>query len=766
MPDASIPQAVASSRRSDETVAIEPPISKGLSPGDTLSHYRILRKIGEGGMGSVYQAVDETLGRMVAIKTISSGRTSEAAQQRFIREARAASALNHPNIITIHEFGSHNGLNFIVMEFLEGVTLSQLLAERTLPLDVVLNYARQMASALGRAHAAGVVHRDLKPGNVMLTNSGVLKLLDFGLAKQNTPVASGGSDPATESLSITQPGLVMGTPSYMSPEQAMGAEVSFRSDIFSFGVILYEMACGQRPFQGADQPSILLQVVRKDPPPIEKINPSLPPGLVVLIRDCLKKDQEERPPSLAEVEQQLDILAQPASRVVFEQTSIAAEPLPTAPAMQTRMKLPTWAWIGVGTIVMAGAFAAPRAREWFTALPTPSLELNSQNWTERGQQYLYRFDQKGNTDRSIEAFTKAIEVDTENPRAYAGLAEAYVRKATESPDPQWISRARGAAEKAVALNNLLAAGHISLGAALLRAGKAADAQKTLERAIELEPRSAHARRVLASTWVRLNETGKAEKLYREAIALEPRDWRGPNELAILLNRLGRNAEALQVLEQLNRELPSNSVILLNLSVAYHALGREDEAATAIQRSMEITPTPKGYSNLGTLLFYMGRYDNAVDAFEKALKMDANAYLTWGNLGDAYRWAPGKRKQADDAYLRATQLLERAILRNPNDAPVLALAATYYAKRGNIPAARDMLVRIDLAKEDTPASILFKAAVVEELAGARARALDLLKQALQRGYPPPEIAADPELLDLRKDPRYHHLLAQVTNNATP
>jgi len=180
---------------------------------------------------------------------------------------------------------------FIAMEFVEGVTLSRLLAQGPLPLQTMLNYSRQMAGALGKAHAAGVVHRDLKPGNVMITPDGILKVLDFGLAKHHV-AAPPEAATAMPSLDLTQPGAVMGTPAYMSPEQAMGAPASPRSDVFSFGVMLYEMVGGQRPFQGSNTSAVLLQVVRKEPRPIEEVNHAVPALLASLIRDCLKKDEE------------------------------------------------------------------------------------------------------------------------------------------------------------------------------------------------------------------------------------------------------------------------------------------------------------------------------------------------------------------------------------------------------------------------------------------------------------------------------------------
>lgn len=257
---------------------------------EIIGNYRVVDRIGEGGMGIVFEAVDSRLGRTVALKVISHLAGAGEEKRRFFREAKAASALNHPNIVTIYEYDSDKEVDFIAMEYIRGKTLHALLAEHSLPMETLLGYAVQAAVAVTAAHGAGIVHRDLKTKNIMVTEQGLVKALDFGLAKQ---AAAGVAD--------TQSGLVLGTPAYMSPEQAKGEPVDQRSDIFSFGIILYEIACGQRPFGGPDLPSTLYTVVHSVPTAPEKLNPKIPKPLAALIARCLAKQPEERPQSMEAV---------------------------------------------------------------------------------------------------------------------------------------------------------------------------------------------------------------------------------------------------------------------------------------------------------------------------------------------------------------------------------------------------------------------------------------------------------------------------------
>jgi serine/threonine protein kinase len=272
-------------------------MSNAQDPVTTLSQYRVLNKIGEGGMGEVYLAHDTKLGRKVALKILPADVTNNPERlNRFEREAQAASTLNHPNIVTIHEIGTCDNTHFIVTEFIDGETLRRKLKHAHLAIEHILDVATQIASALDVAHRSGITHRDIKPENIMVRTDGIVKILDFGLAKLSEPTDSDPSDPnaSTRFLFQTTPGIVLGTVNYMSPEQARGKLVDARSDIFSFGVVLYEMLAGCSPFVGETTSDIIASILTVEPLPPSHFDQSIPSELDRIVGKTLTKDRGER----------------------------------------------------------------------------------------------------------------------------------------------------------------------------------------------------------------------------------------------------------------------------------------------------------------------------------------------------------------------------------------------------------------------------------------------------------------------------------------
>jgi tetratricopeptide (TPR) repeat protein/predicted Ser/Thr protein kinase len=606
--------------------------------GRTLSHYEILDDLGAGGMGVVYRAHDTRLDRDVAIKVLPTDRPlSETARKRFQREALAASALNHPNIITIYEVGSEGDTDFIVMEYVRGTTLSSVLKKRPLGLAEATRYCVQIAEALAKAHASGIIHRDLKPGNIMITEDGLVKVLDFGLAKFDASATKDGegidSDTAAKEFTLTQPGMITGTVAYMSPEQARGERVDARSDIFSFGIVMFEALSRHLPFPGPNSIALLHNLHFSPPRDLGELAPKVPKPLAGLISKMLEKKPEKRIQTMSEVATELrkhaaglvdgPVTWHPSDATV-EMSSLAAQ----------GPKKICWrnVWLAGGAIVLVilGGVMGWRHFRKVKLAQTASAPIYQPGDTaytlyQRARQNLDHWDREGNIDNAIKLGERAVQLDPQSAASYAALGEAYVLKNQANPDPQWIRMASQYANKAVSLDNYLSTAHSSLGLVKMESGDTVGAEKELRAAADLDPKSDRPHALFGRLYDKMGNTHDAQRELNIALKLNNKDWQTYLQLGLNAFKTGAYKDAASSWEEALRLEPDSVPTLRNLGAVYHVMGRDDDAASALQRSLEIQPTADAYNNLGTIRFYQGRYQDAVPAFEKTVAMGANSF---------------------------------------------------------------------------------------------------------------------------------------------
>ena len=391
--------------------------------GQTISHYKIIEKLGEGGMGVVYKAHDEKLDRNVALKFISKAFATDEEKKRFLREAQAAAAVEHPNICPIHEIDEADGRVFFVMAFVEGRTITEMVADGPLEFEQAASIVRQVASGLEEAHEHGIVHRDIKGQNIIVNSKGRATILDFGLVQRKGKTR------------LTATGTTLGTAAYMSPEQARGEETDARTDLWSLGVVLYEALTGLHPFDSEHDLATLYQIVNEEPEPLTKYRADVPLEFERVVERALVKDRRERYQSAAEI--------------VADLTAPSGETRVVTGAHRPEARSRRWlVWPA------AAALAGLAALGYFwsaggDASGPATLTPTAQALYDQGQYYLQRYEQSENLDQAIGLFEDARREDPDSPLIEAGLAEAYYRKYISTDDLKWLDGALNAASTAV-----------------------------------------------------------------------------------------------------------------------------------------------------------------------------------------------------------------------------------------------------------------------------------------------------------------------------
>jgi serine/threonine protein kinase/tetratricopeptide (TPR) repeat protein len=734
-----------------------------LAPGTRLGHFEILAPIGTGGMGEVYRARDTRLGREVAIKVLPASFSSDPDRlRRFEQEARAASALNHPNIVTVYDVGQADPVSYTALELVVGETLREILTAGPLPLKRALSIAAQVADGLAKAHAAGIVHRDLKPENVMVSKDGFAKILDFGLAKltQPEPDALDRSRAATLT-GETEPGVVLGTVGYMSPEQASGRAVDFHSDQFSFGAILYEMVAGKRAFAGASSAETLAAIIRDEPLPLASLNPKAPAPLRWIVDRCLAKDREERYGSTRDLARDLQSLREHlASDREAEEIRDQAEAAPSEKEGQA---------MGASIVVLPFADLSPgRDNEYFSDGITEEIiaglsKLGSlrvvsrtsvmrlKNTSSDIQAIRNMFNVRYVLEGSVRKAGNALRItaqliDTTNDthlwgETYPGtlddvfdIQERVARQIADalrlrlSPSEKVILGKRSTDDPEAFDANLRARAHLKAGT-----------KQDVLRAIELFKDALSRDTRYAAAYAGLAE---AYATWFEFYEHEPK-WL---ELSVEsgLKALMYDADLAEAYAA--------------LGLAYFNKGALDDAVMACRRAIALDADNfVGYWILSRLDYVTGRRSEAIEMLNRVIALDPDYYPAYFTLRMVYQEL-GDKTYIDQILTRVVEdILPRYLQAHPEDARARNAYGTELTHAGRAAQGR---AEVEKALEQSPDDplILYATACYEAMWGEKHVALDLLKRAVAAGYLNFDyMRRDSDLKSLHGEPEYEALV---------
>lgn len=658
--------------------------------GQTISHYRIHHLLGAGAMGEVYLAEDTELGRRVALKILPAGVAGDPERiRRFKQEAKAASALNHPNILTVYEIGQFQGTHFMVSEYIKGEDLRQCQSREPLNLREALEVAIQLATGLNAAHEAGIIHRDIKPENIMRREDGLVKVLDFGLAKliQVNPLEV---DRDAPTIYKSTPGMIIGTVAYMSPEQARGKEIDARSDVWGMGICLYEMLTGRLPFFEETVSDTIASILKSDLPPLDG---NVPDELSRIVRKALQKDRDSRYQTMKDFLLDLktfkhdlefaEDLERSKSPPLKKAVALSAKNVPSKRAFLIAMAL-----LLVGLIV-AGIWYRQRSAN----LDARQRAMQTQQLYEAGRALL-KERKKEPIKQAKEKFEQAIANDPDHALSYVGLADTYalMEEYVGLSSRETLPIAEENARKALRLNSSLAEAYASLGFIKTKQWKWLEAREAFERAIKLDPRYAVARQWYtiylrnvgdyegalkqitmasddkqADPIVRVNIVitylvmGNLKKAEEEAIALKadfPEFWGGRSWLGMVHLEQGHKDEAILSLDVGMERASKSHTLLANLGYGAAVAGRNDKVSEVLA-ALKILYDAKEATGQDFAKVYagLGRMDEAFEWLEKDFQARSGdlPYITWHPAFKSLRKDP---RYVD--LLRRMELLPKTI----------------------------------------------------------------------------------------------------------